>query len=404
MVQLVNHRFCTGRWLLAVGLVVSGHLAFAQARFEPARDQVVLASSVHASASIRSLRDLDEARRARPDDLQAAVDYARAVFELGLTEGDLRWWGRARAALAPWWSKPELSAEGHFTRALVLQGFHEFEPALQDLGRALSLQPERAEFWSWRFALRLLLADMTGAKQDCESLAQRVAQWEAQPCRAILLYRTGQPLKAIELLAQSVQHPQFRGPLAQDWLRFHWGHAHRVAGQTQQALGIWQAHLKERPQAHGVRLALAELLNEVGQHAQALQIARQDNPSDALLVQQLLASQGLKDGNTAALAQRVLARFDSQDLRRESLIERPRMIFLIRYGHDTKAGLVLAEKNWAQQKEPVDGLLFLEAALKLGQPRRAQAVLDWAATTGYSEPDLQTLIGRARAHPNWGSR
>jgi len=84
------------------------------------------------------LRDLDEARRARPDDLQAAVDYARAVFELGLTEGDLRWWGRARAALAPWWSKPELSAEGHFTRALVLQGFHEFEPALQDLGRALS--------------------------------------------------------------------------------------------------------------------------------------------------------------------------------------------------------------------------------------------------------------------------
>ena len=368
--------------------------ALAQPRFVPANEQVLLSRSVHVQDA--ALRTLDEARRARLDDQQAAVAYARAVFELGLTEGDLRWWGRARSALAPWWSEPKLSADGHFMRALVLQGFHEFKPALQDLSRAIELQPQRGEFWSWRFALNLLLSDMAAARQDCEALARQVSPLEAQPCRAILLYRTGQPMQAVALLRQSVQQAYFSGPLAQDWLQWHLGEAHRVAGQDEQAVAVWQAHLLKRPRSHAVRLALAETLNRMGRHAQAMQVARQDNPTDALLVQQLLASQGLRDGQTAKLAEQVLARWRAQDLRQESLIERPRMVFLIRYGHDVQAGLELAARNWTEQNEPADGLLFLEAALRTGQVSRAQAVLDWAKATGYTEPALRELMARAQ--------
>lgn len=376
--------------------------AFGQSRYQPDANQVLIERAQQGSSAVRDLRALDEARRGRPDNLEAALNYARAAFELGLTEGDLRWWGRARAALAPWWSQPHLSADGHFMRALVLQGFHQFKPALQDLGRALELEPGRAEFWSWRFALHLLLSDLRSARQDCQSLAQRVSVVEAEPCQAILLYRTGQPQPAIDLLRQSVRRPEFAGPMAQDWLRFHWGEAHRVAGQLDQALALWQAHLRQRPQSHAVRLALADALNQAGRHAQAAQVSRQSNPSDGLLVQQLLASQGLRDGQAPALAQRLQARWDSQDRRQEALIERPRMIFLIRYGHDVKAGLELAARNWTEQNEPADGLLFLEAALKLDQPDRAQAVLKWASETGYSEPALVDLMQRARSHPQWG--
>ena len=72
------------------------------------------------------------------------------------------------------------------------------------------------------------------------------------------------------------------------------------------------------------------------------------------------------------------------------------MVFLIRYGHDVKAGLELAARNWTEQNEPVDGLLFLEAALRTGQASRAQAVLDWAKATGYTEPALRELMARAQ--------
>ncbi len=381
-------------------LLLASASALAQPRFRPADGQVLLNRSVHSQDA--ALRTLDEARRARPDDQQAAVAYARAVFELGLTEGDLRWWGRARSALAPWWSEPKLSADGHFMRALVLQGFHEVKRALQDVCRAIELQPQRGEFWSWRFALNLLLSDMAAARQDCEALARQVSPLEAQPCRAILLYRTGQPQQALALLRQSGAQAYFSGPLAQDWLQWHLGEALRVAGQDEQAVAVWQAHLLKRPRSHAVRLALAESLNRMGRHAQAMQVARQDNPTDALLVQQLLASQGLRDGQTAKLAEQVLARWGAQDLRQESLIERPRMVFLIRYGHDVQAGLELAARNWAEQNEPTDGLLFLEAALRTGQVSRAQAVLDWAKATGYTEPALRELM--ARAQPPGGAR
>lgn len=392
------------RWILLTGslgvlLVPAG----AQTRYPPAPDQMLIERAPGNSAAV-SLRAFDAARRAKPEDLQAALAYARAAFELGLTEGDLRWWGRARAALTPWWSQPDLSAEGHFMRALILQGFHQFGPALQELARAIALEPGRAELWSWRFALHLLLADMTSARQDCEVIARQVSAVEAEPCRAIFLYRSGQAQAGIDLLRRSIERPQFAGPMAQDWLRFHWGEAHRVAGQADQAVLIWESHLRQRPQSHAVRLALAETLNQLGRHERALQVSNQRNPSDALLVQQLLARQGLRDGQADRLAQKVQARWDSQDRRQEALIERPRMVFLIRYGRDVKSGLELAAKNWTEQKEPADAILFLEAALKVDQPARAEAVVRWAAETGYTEPALRALIGRARSHPNWGSR
>lgn len=391
-------------WVVLFG-ALNGQLGLvsAQTRYQPGPDQSLM-ERFQGNTAAASLRSLDETRKARPGDLDAALAYARAAFELGLTEGDLRWWGRARAALAPWWSQPDLSAEGHFMRALVLQGFHQFGPALQELARAIALEPGRAELWSWRFALHLLLADMASARQDCEALARQVSEVEAEPCRAILLYRSGQPQAGIDLLRRSIQRPEFAGPLAQDWLRFHWGEAHRVAGQVDQAVLIWESYLRQRPQSHAVRLALAEALNQLGRHQRALEVSDQRAPSDALLVQQLLARQGLRDGQIERWAQKIQWRWDSQDRRQEALIERPRLIFLVRYGQDVKAGLELAARNWTEQKEPADGILFLEAALKLDQPARAEAVVWWAKETGYKEPALIALIARARSHPNWGQR
>lgn len=115
-------RVCTR--LVTPGVVLFGALngqlglVSAQTRYQPGPDQILM-ERVQGNTAAASLRSLDETRKARPGDLDAALAYARAAFELGLTEGDLRWWGRARAALAPWWSQPDLSAEGHFMRALA---------------------------------------------------------------------------------------------------------------------------------------------------------------------------------------------------------------------------------------------------------------------------------------------
>jgi hypothetical protein len=386
---------------LAVGLVgglTATSMAWAQARFLPSTDRVVLPVSRHTLGQVsQDLKAAEQAWQRTPQDLGAATRYARQAFLVGVTEGDLRWLGSAKAALLPWWTQARLSADGHFLRGLVKQGFHDFEGGLADIDAAIALDDTQAEFWSWRFAIHLLWADMSSARADCEAMGQRFGAQEARACQAILAYRTGQATAAVQSLRALTSDPSFQGDLAQDWLQFHLGEAQRTAGQVEAAVATWSGHLARRPRTHAVRLALVELLNAQGRYGLARRWAEVPNPSDALLVQQLLASQGQGDADTSRLKQQVEARMATQAQRNDGLIERPTLVYLIRHGHDVAAGLALAQKNWGDQKEPPDAVLLLEAALKLDRPEAATPVLDWMARTGYTDPVLAALAAQVRS-------
>ncbi len=132
--------------------------------------------------------------------------------------------------------------------------------------------------------------------------------------------------------------------------------------------------MKASPQSHLIRLSLADLLNQQGQYRQAKNTAMAmvttssgngNGPNstatmtDALLMQAVLASRGLKDPDENRLTSQLQARLESQVLRQEALIERPKLTYQIAYGHDVKAGLALFVDNWQLQKEPPDALLFV---------------------------------------------
>ena len=369
----------------------------------PAPGQIVLPASVHAQNNqASSLREVEREWRKNRNDMPAALNYARAVFLLGLTEGDLRWYGSAKAALQPWWGTTTLPADGHFLRALVKQGFHDFKGGIDDLSAAIAIDPSQPEYWSWRFSLHLLTSNMPAARADCDAIGQRFGANEGQACAATLLYRTGQAQQAIALLNRLVDLPDYQGPFTQDWLRYHQGEAYRTAGQYAQAIAVWEKHVQARPNSHLVKLTLTELLNQQGQFAMAKRYADAASPTDALLVQALLASRGLKDGDTQRLADLFENRMNNQALRGESLIERPTMVYLITYGRDVAQGLQLAADNWSTQNEPADAVLLVQAALKANQPKRAEPVLGWMKTTGYTDPvlkalaeELQTRLGKS---------
>jgi hypothetical protein len=393
---------------MAVGLAWTCLAATAQERFVPKASEVVLSASVHTSGGrASSLRALDQVWRAKPQDLQAALAYARAVFTLGFNEGDLRWFGSAKAALMPWWQAADLPADVFFMRGLVKQGFHDFDGGLQDINQAITLNPERAEFWSWRFALHLLQANMGAARQDAEDIARRFGPQEGHIYRAVLAYRTGQALAAVQKLSASMRLPNYQDAASQVWIGFHLGEAHRLTQQPEMAIALWQRLLQAHPQSHLLRLSLSDLLNQQGQFRQAKAVATaqatpsNSNLTDALLMQAVLASRGMKAPDEAALAQQMAARLQSQAMRQESLIERPKLIYQIAYGQDLAAGLALSIENWQQQKEPPDAVLFAQAALALNQARAAEPVVQWAQTTGYSDPLLALLITQLKAHPSW---
>jgi tetratricopeptide (TPR) repeat protein len=228
---------------------------------------------------------------------------------------------------------------------------------------------------------------------------------EADVYRAVLLCRTGQPLPAVQILMQAIRSPSYQDGSSQDWIGFHLGEAHRVAGQPAQALAVWGERLKASPQSHLLRLSLAELLNQQGQYRQAKTVAMSQGDmgslTDALLMQALLASRGLKDADEPRLASQMDARLRAQALRQEALIERPKLIYQIAYGRDLAAGLALSIENWQLQKEPPDAVLFAQVALGLGQAQAAAPVVEWAEKSGYTDPQLGPLLRQLRAHPSW---
>ncbi len=392
---------------LAAGFSLASTSAFAQHRFLPGASTVVLPSSVHTlMGNSGSLRTLDKAWRANPEDLQIALAYARLVFNLGSSEGDLRWYGSAKAALQPWWQATDLPADGFFMRGLVKQGFHEFDSGLRDINQAISLDPKHAEYWSWRFSLHLMQANMDAAKQDVDEIQKLFGSEEANIYRAVLLYRTGQPLPALKLLDESIRSSGHQDAASQIWIGFHLGEAHRVANQPDKALTLWRRLLQAYPQSHLLRLSLTDLLNQKKKYKEAKTVATSNSLitshlTDALLMQALIASRGLNATDEALLASQMAARLQTQSLRQESLIERPRLIYQIAYGRDLASGLALSIDNWTLQKEPSDAVLFLQAALALNQAKSAEPVVRWAASTKYSDPQLSPLIDAILKHPSW---
>ena len=101
----------------------------------PANDSQVLAT-VPARATdprARELLALRQAWQRTPQDLDAAVAYARRCFDEVAAEGDPRFVGHAQAALKPWFSLADPPVAVRVLRAQILQFDHQFTPALADL-------------------------------------------------------------------------------------------------------------------------------------------------------------------------------------------------------------------------------------------------------------------------------
>ena len=400
--QRKSQRRCVTQFLkICIAFVFSGGICFStqsQFRFSPEESSIVLSTSVHdKGAQNNTFSELTKAWRSQPQNLSVALSYARAVFQIGLAEGDLRWFGAAKAALLPWWKNDDLPADAFFMRGLVKQGFHDFTGGLTDINKAIDLNPNKAEFWSWRFAMHLLKTDLVAALQDCESIERLFGQDESKAYRAILRYRTGDPQTAIGLLKTLVNSPNFQSASSKEWLALHLGEAYRVGGQSDMAIATWKKQLKITPKSHAIKLSLAELWVQEGQYLQVKQMSGSVASTDALLMQYILAYKRLQDPAEKNLATLLESRLNSQSLRQEKLIERPQLIYFIDYANDPAAGLRLSIENWKIQQEPRDAVLFLKAALALNQPQAAQSVLAWIEKTNYSDPQIKELRARLKS-------
>lgn len=409
MVTRMTHQLSDCRLWRPRGIAVKGFLLAtlmalgvtttqAQTRTVPADQTIMLpAPAGQQRSDRRALRAALQDWRAKPQDAQLATTAARLAFITAIYEGDPRWLGNAKATLQPWWTTDQHSAETLYVRALIRQGLHDFDGALADLNTAITKDDSRPEFRAWRFAIHMVRADMSAARQECDQLGQRFGESEKLSCNAVLLYRSGNAQQAIAQLDGLAKHPDYQGRFAKEWLAFHRGEARRVSGDLRGAADIWTNYLKGPHQPHVVRLALIELLNQQGEHAAAWRLNEKTPRSDALLAQAIISAKALRHPQANALRDEFALRLSQQTSRGDFVNERPIIVYWVDVIGNGPEALKMAQESWKTQREPADAVLFAKAALLSKTPQAATSLLQWQQASGYRSADLDGLLQQIRA-------
>lgn len=361
-----------------------------------------LLGTVHAATPLRPASDqevverLPAITRVRPApgaaaDPVAAERQARAAIATARQSGDARYWGRAQAALAPWWDRADAPVPLAVLQATVLQGRHDFDEARRVLQDALRRDPGHAQGWLDLAALERLAGRYGAALRACDAVARAGALPYAQACQwetVSLQGRHDEARKGLQRLLEQAAEPAQRG-----WLASLLAEHEERAGRDAAALAAYRLSLGASPDLY-TRIALADLLLRTGQPAEVLEVLRAQPDTDAVLLRQALALRQRGDAGWTALRDTLRTRA-GELARRGDVTDahaREQALAALWLDDDPAAALALARRNLALQREPIDWRLALQSARRAGDAAAERDVRQDLQASGLV--DLRLAEGR----------
>ena len=371
------------------------------APFTPASDAQVLAT-VPARASdpaARELAALRQAWRQQPNDLSTALRLAERSFAQVGAEGDPRYVGQAQAVLQPWWTLPDPPVAVRVLRAQLLQFDHRFDAALADLDAALAAQPDNGTAWSWRTAILMVQADYGRARQSCERLVPLATPLIGAACLAQVDAVTGHAAEAASRLRAALDANPQADAAERLWSLTRLAENEERRGAYPQAEAAFRAALALGLSDVYLQAAYADLLLDRGRPAEVLTLLADSARADVLLLRLALAAQAAGTRDATRWRDALAARFDAARQRGDTSHRKEESRVVLAVQGATARALQLAQQNFAEQREPADARILLEAALAARQPDAARPALDWMAANRVESVVLQGLAAQLKAKP-----
>ncbi|WP_309679978.1 hypothetical protein [Polaromonas sp.] len=342
---------------LAAWLVAAPFSALAVTELQPTRDDDVL----EVLPAVTRNRPAQAASAPKVADPSAAARQARQDIAVARQTGDTRYWGRAQAALAPWWNQPQAPAELAVLQATVQQGRHEFEASRQVLTAALARAPGHAQGWLNLAALERLSARYAESLAACDAVARAGQALYAAACRLETQSLQGRHASSVPglqtLLAQTPDAGQ------RSWLLSLLAESQERAGQDSAAATAYTRSLALEPDLY-TAIAYSDLLLRSGKAASALQALAPLPETDAVVLRRAAAWRRLGDARWTGA--RALLREYSAELKRRgddpALHGRELALAALWLDDDAPAALALARRNLLLQREPIDWWVALQSA------------------------------------------
>ncbi len=390
--------YLPSRWWLLPLLPLVASAGVLAAPFTPTSDQQVLEvlPARAADPRMQALRELRASAARNPNDVDAAVRLAHRYYDEVLAEGDPRYIGYAQAALAPWWQLPEPPASVRVMRAILLQFSHQFDAALADLAAAVQQEPNNGEAWAWQAAIQMVRADYPAARRACQQVATLATPLIGAACLAHVDSHTGQAAAAATMLRAALAQAPQAAPEEQLWALTRLGEIEDRRGRPVEAEAAYQRALALGLADVYLLAAYADFLLDRGRAADVLVLLKDQARSDLLLLRLALAAKASNDPRLAAWRSDLGARFEAARLRGDATHQKEESRFVLGVLDQAEPALLLAKQNYAEQREPADARILLEAALAARQAAAAEPVLQWMASSRIESVALQTLVRRLK--------
>lgn len=355
----------------------------------------------------RELQALRLALTRQPDDLDLAVRLAQRYFDAVAAEGDPRYIGYAEAALKPWWTLAEPPVRVRVLRAKLVQFDHRFDAALTDLAAALKADPADADAWAWQAAIQMVQADYAAARRSCARLAPLTTALIAAACTAQVDAATGRAAEAADALRAALLKDTAASPAQRLWALTRLAETEERRGAYAAAEQAFRAALALDVSDIYLLAAYADFLLDRDRAAETRPLLKDRGRADVLLLRQVLAAQVTGGPERDALVRELGARFDAARLRGDTSHRKEEARYLLALGAANAANaaaksavigqaLVLAQTNFAEQREPADARLLLEAALAARQPAAAEPALQWLVDSQIESVALRALAAKLK--------
>ncbi len=374
--------------------------ALAVTPLQPAKDDEVLevlpaiTRTRPARTGFASGTSATVASAAKLADPAAAAVQARQDIAVARQTGDTRYWGRAQAALLPWWDRADGPVDIAVLQATVQQGRHEFEASRKILSAALARAPLHAQGWLNLAALERLSARYAESLNACDAVARAGQALYAQACRLETQSLQGQHLPAAKGLQTLIAQTPDAGQ--QSWLYSLLAESQERAGQASAAASAYQSSLKLEPDLY-TAIAYSDLLLRSGKTSQALAALAALPETDAVVLRRAAAWKRLGDARWVG-ARAQLKEYSAELVRRgddPALHGRELALAALWLDDDAAAALVLARRNLLLQREPVDWWVALQSA-QLAKDAAALAEIR-AALAAAGLQDTRLALSSSRA-------
>ena len=379
-------------WYFAAGRAPAGGVPaqLGAAVFVPASAaEIVERLPAAATASKQDLRQRSRAAPGNGGSVAGAVAMARRHLERARRDGDPREAALARSALGDWWDLPAAPVPVLLVRAAIRQHGHDFDGALADLERALSVDPRNVQAWLSRAAAQQTTGRLRAAADSCRRVVALSDHDAGHVCLADLASMQGDR-GALDRIARRLADRQ-AGAAAAAWILTVQAEMAERLGRNAEAEAWFRAAVGTAGDSYA-RVAYADLLLATDRAGQVDALLAPAPATDAVLLRRAIGLLRTGDPRAAAVVDELRRRFAPPAGEAVAMHLREMARFFLEIEGDAATALELATRNWSLQKEPADALLLAAAARAAGRPGAAAPVRAFVRDPGLFDVRLHEQL------------